>query len=88
MKRSSLLLAFLFLNFQFLFAQGLQSPSDFLGYEIGTRFTRHADVVRYFEHVAQHSTLVDYNTYGKTYEHRPLTYAVVTSEKICKTRRK
>ncbi|HSI69178.1 MAG TPA: M14 family metallopeptidase [Gillisia sp.] len=81
MKRSSLLLAFLFINFHFLFGQGLQSPSDFLGYEIGTQFTRHADVVRYFEHVAQHSPLVNYDTYGKTYEHRPLTYAVVSSEK-------
>ena len=60
-------------------AQSLQSPSEFLGYELGTAFTRHADVVRYFEHVATHSDLVTYQDYGKTYERRPLTYAVVTS---------
>lgn len=57
----------------------LQSPSDFLGYEIGTEFSRHADVVRYFEHVAANSNMVTYDTYGKTNERRPLTYAIVSS---------
>ncbi len=57
----------------------VQSPSEFLGYEIGTEFSRHADVVRYFEHVAANSDLVTYQQYGKTNERRPLTYAVVTS---------
>ena len=67
-----------------LFAQTLgygqlQSPSEFLGYTIGTQFTRHADVVDYFEHVAQHSDMVQYKAYGKTNERRTLTYAVVSS---------
>lgn len=57
----------------------LQSPAEFLGYEIGTQFSRHADVVRYFEHVAANSDLVTYQEYGKTNERRPLTYAIVTS---------
>ena len=57
----------------------LQSPSDFLGYEIGTEFSRHADVVRYFEHVAANSNMVTYNEYGKTNERRPLTYAIVST---------
>lgn len=57
----------------------VQSPTEFLGYEIGTQFSRHADVVRYFEHVAANSDLVTYQEYGKTNERRPLTYAVVTS---------
>ncbi|MGK0385766.1 MAG: hypothetical protein ACI849_000371 [Patiriisocius sp.] len=57
----------------------LQSPSEFLGYEIGTQFTRHADVVNYFEHVAANSTMVNYDAYGKTNERRTLTYAVVSS---------
>ena len=59
----------------------LQSPSDFLGYELGSEFSRHADVVRYFEHVALNSNRVTYQNYGKTNERRPLTYAVVSSEK-------
>ncbi len=73
-----------FLTFVFLFlitnvfAQ-LQSPSEFLGYEIGSEFSRHADVVRYFEHVATNSNRVTYTEYGKTNERRPLTYAVVSS---------
>jgi hypothetical protein len=57
----------------------LKSPADFLGYEIGTQFSRHADVVRYFEHVAANSDMVTYQEYGKTNERRPLTYAVVTA---------
>ncbi len=58
----------------------IQSPSEFLGYEIGSQFSRHSDVVRYFEHVAQNSDLVTYQEYGRTNERRPLTYAVVTSK--------
>jgi len=63
----------------FVFAQ-LKSPSEFLGYEIGTQFTRHADVVAYFEHVAANSEMVKYSDYGKTNERRRLTYAVISSE--------
>lgn len=57
----------------------LLSPSEFLEYEIGTEFSRHADVIRYFEHVADNSNMVTYSSYGKTNERRPLTYATVTS---------
>ena len=62
-----------------MFSQ-IQTPSEFLGYEIGTQFTRHADVVQYFEHVASNSKLVTYDSYGKTNERRPLTYAIVSSK--------
>ncbi|WP_310993815.1 M14 metallopeptidase family protein [Aequorivita marina] len=62
-----------------VFAQ-LKSPSEFLGYEIGTQFSRHADVISYFEHVAASSNLVNYQDYGKTNERRRLTYAVISSE--------
>lgn len=78
MQRLFTLLLILFCS-SILTAQ-LQSPSDFLGYEIGTQFSRHADVVRYFEHVAKNSDLVNYQEYGHTNERRPLTYAVVTSK--------
>ncbi len=60
------------------FAQ-LENPSEFLGYKIGTQFSRHADVVRYFEYVADNSNMVIYKNYGKTNERRPLTYAIVSS---------
>ncbi len=65
---------------QFLSAQELRSPSDFLGYELGSQFSRHADVVNYFEHIAENSPMVEYHTYGKTNERRPLTYAVISSQ--------
>src|SRR5680860_1119515 len=80
MKNLSVLFAVFLLSLQPAFTQELQSPQDFLGYEIGTRFTRHADVVKYFEYVAKKSVLVQYHTYGKTNEFRPLTYAVISSE--------
>ncbi len=80
MKNLPVFFITLFLSFQISFAQNIKSPAEFLGYEIGTQFTRHADVVNYFEHVAQNSPLVQYQTYGKTYERRPLTYALVSSE--------
>lgn len=70
---------FLCLTPSLIFAQ-LQSPSEFLGYEIGTQFSRHADVVSYFEQVAANSKMVKYFDYGKTNERRRLTYAVVSSE--------
>ncbi|HPE82850.1 MAG TPA: M14 family metallopeptidase [Aequorivita sp.] len=63
----------------FIFAQ-LKSPSEFLGYGIGAQFSRHADVVAYFEHVAANSEMVKYADYGKTNERRRLTYAVISSE--------
>ncbi len=57
----------------------LKSPEAFLGYPIGTQFTRHADVVNYFKHVAVNSDMVTYQDYGKTYERRPLTFAVIST---------
>ncbi|TYP70427.1 M14 family metallopeptidase [Aquimarina intermedia] len=62
----------------------IPSPEKFLGYQIGEQFTRHADVVRYFETVANASAMVTYSTYGKTNERRPLTYAVISSEENLK----
>jgi len=59
----------------------LKSPSEFLGYKIGDQFTRHADVVSYFNHVANSSAMATFHTYGKTNERRPLTYAIISSEK-------
>ncbi len=56
-----------------------QDPGTFLGYELGSEFTRHADVVRYFNYLDQNSDLLTYNVYGKTYERRTLGYAVLTA---------
>ena len=45
----------------------LQSPSSFLGYTIGTKFTRHHQIVAYFNAVAQaNPAMVKLINYGKT----------------------
>ena len=61
--------------------QTLQSPAEFLGYELGDRFTRHHRVVEYFKHVAAVMPNAEVVEYGETYEHRPLIYLVITSDK-------
>ena len=66
-------------------AQNIQSPSEFLGYDIGTQFSRHHQVVDYFKSVA--NTLpnqVKLEEYGKTNERRPLYLAYVSSEENIK----
>lgn len=63
----------------FLQAQKLLSPKEFLGYELGDRFTRHYKVMEYFKHVADEMPNVELRSYGETYEHRPLVYAIITS---------
>ena len=60
---------------------GQKSPETFLGYQIGTAFTPHHRVMDYFRHVADSSERVIFQTYGETYEGRPLTYAIISSEK-------
>ena len=63
-----------------LFAQELKSPSEFLGYELGTKFTRHHEVVDYYQYLASAaSDRVQLHEYGKTNERRPLLLAYVTS---------
>src|ERR1043165_5346442 len=59
--------------------QKLLSPKEFLGYELGERFTRHHRVIEYYKHVADVMPNVDLVQYGETYEYRPLVYAVVTA---------
>ncbi|RXG29023.1 M14 family metallopeptidase [Leeuwenhoekiella marinoflava] len=77
MYKFTLLITLLFTTLSF--SQSLQSPEEFLGYKIGTEFSRHADVVSYFEYVAANSDWVTYQEYGKTNERRSLTYAIVTN---------
>ncbi|RYG24007.1 MAG: zinc carboxypeptidase, partial [Chitinophagaceae bacterium] len=56
------------------------SPSEFLGYKLGDHFTPHYRVVAYFEHAASmQPSRMKLFSYGKTYEGKPLHYAVVSS---------
>ncbi|TKD62383.1 M14 family metallopeptidase [Flavobacterium sp. ASW18X] len=62
------------------YAQTLKSPSEFLGYELGTEFSRHHEVVGYYKYLAlvapENVKLI---TYGKTNERRLLQLAYVSS---------
>jgi hypothetical protein len=76
-------LATLFLSFSlcwFAQAQKLLSPDEFLGYELGERFTPHHRMVDYFKYVDAAISNVEVRQYGETYEHRPLIYAILTSK--------
>jgi hypothetical protein len=55
----------------------LLSPSEFLGHQLGERFTMHHQVVAYVQHVGQASPLVRVEQYGTSYEGRPLVVAFI-----------
>jgi len=64
----------------FVTAQNIKSPSEFLGYELGTQFTRHYEVVDYYEYLAEVANdRVKLTEYGQTNERRPLVLAYVSS---------
>ena len=60
--------------------QKLLSPKEFLGYELGERFTPHHRMVEYFKHVDDVMNNVEVRQYGETYEHRPLIYTIITAQ--------
>lgn len=61
------------------FSQTLQSPAEFLGYELGDKFTRHHRIVEYFQHVAATSNNVILEEYGQSYEGRTLLTVTLSS---------
>ncbi|WP_178987853.1 M14 metallopeptidase family protein [Winogradskyella schleiferi] len=81
MQKVVLVLLLVFGSFTLTSAQNIKSPSDFLGYEIGTQFSRHHQVIDYFKSVANTvPNQVKLETYGKTNERRGLYLAYVSSE--------
>ncbi|MBV4356875.1 M14 family metallopeptidase [Pinibacter aurantiacus] len=62
------------------FAQ-LQSPEQFLGYKIGSRYTPHYKIVNYFNYLAkQLPDMMKLEQYGETNEGRPLLLAFVSTK--------
>ena len=58
----------------------LQSPDEFLGYELGTRFTPHYKIVSYFHKAeAAMPQMMKLEKYGETSEGRELLIACITS---------
>lgn len=56
----------------------IPTPEAFLGYPIGTYFTRHDQVVAYFRELAKVSNRVHVEVIGKTYEQREQIIVTVT----------
>jgi hypothetical protein len=80
MRRPLLILSIFFISVFAAVAQKIQSPAEFLGYRLGEQFTPHYRVVEYFNYVASASKgVMTLQTYGKTYENRPLIVAFVSS---------
>ncbi|MFW6157447.1 MAG: M14 metallopeptidase family protein, partial [Balneolaceae bacterium] len=80
-KPSLLLLIALFIASPQVYAQtNLQSPEEFLGYELGDRWTPHYKVLEYVNHVAEASPLVELEPYGETNEGRKLVILKIASE--------
>ncbi|MDN5287967.1 MAG: hypothetical protein JWR38_4241 [Mucilaginibacter sp.] len=57
----------------------IPSPEQFLGYPIGSFFTRHEQVVAYLRELARISDRVHVQTIGKTYEQREQIIVTVTA---------
>ncbi|HVR43119.1 MAG TPA: M14 family zinc carboxypeptidase, partial [Thermoanaerobaculia bacterium] len=56
------------------------APAEFLGWDIGERFTPHHRIVEYFEALAAaRPDRISLVRFGETWERRPLIYAVITS---------
>ena len=79
MRKPLLSIVLFSISFLSLAQSTLQSPAEFLGYELGDRFTYHHRMVSYFKHVGDAMPNVQVAQYGETYEHRPLIYAIIAS---------
>lgn len=75
----SLILLF-FLSPQSKAQNSLQSPEQYLGYELGSKWTPHYKVMNYFRYVSEQSPLVTFQQYGTTNEGRELAIVKVASE--------
>jgi hypothetical protein len=72
MKKQLFFLTFLFLS-PTLKAQEILTPSAYLGYELGSRYTFHSNLEGYADYiVAQKPTIFKKYIYGKTLEGRNL----------------
>ncbi|RZK47502.1 MAG: peptidase M14, partial [Pedobacter sp.] len=55
------------------------TPEQFLGYPIGTHYTRHDQIVAYLKQLSQVSDRIHFQVIGKTYEERQQVILTITS---------
>lgn len=61
------------------FDPAIPTPEEFLGYPIGSHYTRHDRIVDYLRELARLSDRVHLEETGHSYEHRPLVALLITS---------
>lgn len=61
------------------YSNEILSPGEFLGYELGQKYTHHYKVVDYFEYLSANSDRIQVQEYGTTHEGRSLIYATISS---------
>ena len=73
-------LTFFLFFFKLTQSQEIKSPSEFLGYNLGEKFTRHHQVVDYFEYLSKSSELIKMIPYGLTNEGRKLNLVFLSNK--------
>lgn len=61
------------------FDPAIPTPEAFLGYPVGSHYTRHDRIVDYMRELARVSDRVHIEDTGRSYEHRPLVALLITS---------
>ena len=80
MKNLSLIVLISLLSYNSTYSQDIKSPSEFLGFELGTQFSRHNQVLDYFKYVSsEFPNQVVLEKYGETNERRPLYVTYISS---------
>ena len=74
----------IFLMFMLFLQAQIKSPKEYLGYTLGTNFSRHHQVVDYFKHLEAGSESLQLQPYGKTNEGRLLQLVFISSPKNLK----
>ena len=81
MKHFSLFVSLIFSSGVSIFGQQLKSPDQYLGYQLGEKYTPHHRIVSYFQQAAAAKPqMMKLEQYGETSEGRPLLLAYVASE--------
>ncbi len=64
--------------------ENIESPEEFLGYEIGDQHTRHDLILAYFKYLSSVSEKANLINYGKTHEGRSLVFLSISSSENLK----
>lgn len=78
--------AVMFMNTDITKAQDPPSPEDFLGYELGSKYSLTQHLEAYYKKLADESPRVEYQSYGKSVLGRELPFLIVGSEQNLKNR--